>query len=89
MTSRQTARATPAPIAATLNTPTLGRAETPQGRSPAESRSRTADRAAHTPADDTTQVSAPPVLPAQRSPTMNRDVDPVLADQPSPTTRPP
>lgn len=51
MTSHQTPGATPAPIAATLNTPTLGRAEALQGRSP-ESRSRTADRAAHTPADD-------------------------------------
>lgn len=55
MTTRQTSGATPAPIAATLNTPTLGRAEAPQGRSP-ESRSRTADREArtHPHADDTT-----------------------------------
>ncbi|GGU02488.1 hypothetical protein GCM10010272_54700 [Streptomyces lateritius] len=66
MTSRQTPGATPAPIAATLNTPTLCRAETPQGRSQAESRSRIADRAAHTPADDTTQVSAPSAPPPSR-----------------------
>jgi len=55
MTSRQTPGAAPAPIAATLNTPTLGRAEAPQGRSP-QSRSRTADHeACATPhADDIT-----------------------------------
>ncbi|MET8894041.1 DDE-type integrase/transposase/recombinase [Streptomyces albogriseolus] len=40
-----------------LDTPPRARAAAPQGRSPAESRSWTADRAAHTPADDTTQVS--------------------------------
>lgn len=33
MTTRQTTEGTTALIAATLNTPTLGRAETPQGRS--------------------------------------------------------
>ncbi len=40
------------------------RAEAPQGRSAAKSRSRRAGRAAHSPADDTTRVSAPPALPA-------------------------
>ena len=68
MTTRQTPGATPAPIGATLNTPTLGRAETPQGRSQAESRSRIADRAAHTPADDTMQVSAVPAPLLSRRP---------------------
>jgi hypothetical protein len=54
MTSRHTPGATPAPIAATLNTPPWARAEAPQGRSQAESR-RTADREARYPhADDTT-----------------------------------
>ncbi|MFJ6900555.1 hypothetical protein [Streptomyces hokutonensis] len=71
------------PIVARLETPPWARAEAPQGRSQAESR-RTADRAAHTHADDTTQVSAIPVLPAQRSPTMFRDIDPELPAQPSP-----
>ncbi|GGV50823.1 hypothetical protein GCM10010293_62150 [Streptomyces griseoflavus] len=80
-THQPTARTNPH-TADTLDTPPW--ADAPQERSPAESRSRTADRAAHTPADDTTQVSAPPALPAQRSPTMNRDVDPVLSAQPSP-----
>ncbi|MPY49942.1 hypothetical protein [Streptomyces acidicola] len=83
MTTHQVAGGTHAPIAATLNTPPWARAETPQGRSQAESR-RTADRAAHTPADDTTRVSAFPALPAQRSPTMSRDIDPALPVQPSP-----
>lgn len=55
MTTRQTPGATPAPIAATLNTPPWARAEASQGRS-LESRSRTADREARTTphADDTT-----------------------------------
>jgi hypothetical protein len=47
MTTRQAPGATLAPIAATLNTPPWARAETPQGRSQAESR-RTADREAFT-----------------------------------------
>ncbi len=62
MTNRYMAGAPNAPITPILETPPWARAETPQGRSRAES-SRTADRAAHTPADDTTQVSvvsAPP-----------------------------
>lgn len=54
-------------------TPPWARVETPQGRSHAESRSRTADRAAHTPADDTTQVSAVLDPPAQGSSIMTRD----------------
>ncbi len=82
MTSRHAAGATPAPIAATLNTPTLGRAETPQGRSPAESRSRTADRAAYIPADDTTQVSAVLDPSAQGSSIMPRDNHPAHVQPP-------
>lgn len=84
MTTRQTPRGTHAPIATMLSSmPPWARAEARQGRSQAESR-RTAVREAHTHADDTTQVSAIPVLPAQRSPTMSRDIDPELPAQPSP-----
>ncbi|MFM9596581.1 hypothetical protein ACKI1J_42680 [Streptomyces scabiei] len=84
MTTRQTTEETPAPIAATLNTPTLGRAETPQGRSQAESRSRTADRAAHTPATYTTQVSA--VLdPSAQGSIMTRDNVPAPVQPPDPS----
>lgn len=59
----------PSPVA----TPLWARVTTAQGRSHAESRSRTADRAAHTPADDTTQVSAVLDPPAQGSSIMTRD----------------
>lgn len=82
MSTHQLPEGTNPHTADTLDTPPWDRAEAPQGRSRAVSR-RTADRAAHTPADDTTQVSAFPVLPAQRSPTMNRDIDPALPVQPS------
>lgn len=75
MTTRQAPGATPAPIAATLNTPPWARAEAPQGRARAESYSRTADRAAHAPADDTTQVSAVFDPSAQGSSLMTRDND--------------
>ena len=85
MTTRQTTEGSLAPIAATLNTPTLGRAETPQGRSQAESRSRTADRAAHTPADDTTQVSAVLDPSAQGSSIMTRDNVPAPVQPPDPS----
>ncbi len=88
MTTRQTPGATPAPIAATLNTPPWARAETPQGRSQAESRSRTADRAAHTPADDTTQVSAVLDLSAQGSSIMTRDNVPAPVQPPDPAPAP-
>jgi hypothetical protein len=76
----------PAPIAATLNTPPWARAEAPQGRSQAENRSRTADRAAPTPADDTMQVSAILGPPAQGSSMMPRDdvPAPVQPSAPSP-----
>lgn len=77
MTTRQAPGASPAPIGVTLNTPPWARAETPQGRSHAESRSRTADRAAHTPADDTTQVSAVLATSAQGSSIMTRDNVPI------------
>ncbi|MFD4483459.1 hypothetical protein ACFWPU_46240 [Streptomyces sp. NPDC058471] len=83
MSTQQLPEGTNPYIADTLDTPPWARAEAPQGHSQAESR-RTADRAAHIPADDTTQVSAFPALPAQRSPTMNRDIDPALPVQPSP-----
>lgn len=75
MTSRQTPGATPTPIAATLNTPPWARAETPHGRSQAESRSRTADREARTIPTRTTppQVSAVLDPSAQGSSIMTRD----------------
>jgi len=85
MSTHQPSGGTNHHTADTLDTPPWARAESLQGRSQAESRSRTADRAAHTPADDTAQVSASPVLPAQGSPTINRDIDPALPAQPSPS----
>ncbi len=88
MTTRQPTEGTHAPIAATLNTPPWARAETPQGRSQAESRSRTADRAAHTPADDTTQVSAILDPSAQGSSIMSRDNDPAPVQPPDPAPVP-
>lgn len=82
MSTHQAPGAVNEPTGPTLNettgptlvaTPPWARVETPQGRSHAESRSRTADRAAHTPADDTTQVSAVLDPPAQGSSIMTRD----------------
>jgi hypothetical protein len=89
MTSRQTAGATPAQIAATLNTPTLGRAETPQGRSLEESR-RTADREARTTPTRTTppQVSAVLDSSAQGSSIMTRDNVPAPVQPPDPAPVP-
>lgn len=90
MTTRQTPGATPAPIAATLNTPTLGRAEAPQGRSQAESRSRTADREARTTPTRTTpqQVSAVLDSSAQGSSIMTRDNVPAPVQPPVPAPVP-
>ncbi|GGY73577.1 hypothetical protein GCM10010342_71770 [Streptomyces anulatus] len=82
MSTHQAPGAVNEPTGPTLNettgptlvaTPPWARVETPQGRSHAESSSRTADRAAHTPADDTTQVSAVLDPPAQGSSIMTRD----------------
>ncbi len=77
MTTRQTPGTTPAPIAATLNTPPWARAEASQGRS-LESRSRTADREARTTPTRTTppQVSAVSVPPPRRRLPMFRDPHP-------------
>lgn len=78
MSTHQTPGAVNDPTGPTLvTTPPWARVETPQGRSHAESRSRTADRAAHTPADDTTQVSAVLDPPAQGSSIMTRDNVPI------------
>lgn len=74
MSTHQAPGAVNEPTGPTLvGTPPWARVETPQGRAHAESRSRTADRAAHTPADDTTQVSAVLDPSAQRSSIMTRD----------------
>lgn len=76
-----TTRATQIPNAATLNAPPWARAQAPQGRSQAESRSRTADRAAHTHADDTMQVSAVSVpAPARRLPMSREPHSPTSAN---------
>lgn len=83
MTTHQTSRGTDAPIAATLNTPPWARAEPPQGRSQAES-SRTADRAAHTHADDTTQVSAVSVPPPSGRAPMAREPHSPASPHPDP-----
>jgi hypothetical protein len=85
MTTRQTPGATPAPIAATLNTPPWARATTPQGRSQAESR-RTADREALTTPTRTTpqQVSAVLDSSAQGSSIMTRDNVPAPVQPPVP-----
>ncbi|MGV9758640.1 hypothetical protein ACWDUC_22810 [Streptomyces tricolor] len=82
MTTRQTTEATSSPIADTLDTPTLSRAETPQGCSQAES-SRTADREGRTTPTRTTppQVSAVLDLSAQGSSIMTRDTVPVPVPQ--------
>jgi hypothetical protein len=90
MTSRQTPEATPAPIAATLNTPPWARAETPQGRSSVESRSRTADREARTTPTRTTppQVSAVLDSSAQGSSIMTRDNVPAPVQPPDPAPVP-
>lgn len=88
MTTQQAAGAPNMPTAATLNMPTLRQGRDPQGRSHAESRSRTADRAAHTPADDTTQVSAVLDPSAQGSSIMTRDTVPVPVQPPSPALVP-
>lgn len=97
MTTRQTAGATAMPTAATLvATPPWARVEAPQGRSHAESRSRTADRAAHTPADDTTQVSAVSAPLLSRRIPMTRDPhspapahgDPPSTPEPGPAGKP-
>lgn len=88
MTTHQAPGATPAPIAATLNTPPWARAEAPQGRTHAESRSRTADRAAHTPADDTTQVSAVPAPLLSRRIPMTRDPHSPASAHPDPPSTP-
>jgi hypothetical protein len=93
MTSRQTTERMIAPDALILISATLG---SPQGRSQAESRSRTADRAATTPADDTTQVSATAADAVRRSIPMARDPhlptsahpDPPSAPRPAPAGRP-
>jgi len=63
MTNRNRAGAPNAPRTLILKMPPWAGAEAPRGRFQAES-SRTADRAAHTPADDTTQVSAVPAPPS-------------------------
>lgn len=90
MTSRQAPGATPTPIAATLNTPPWARAETPHGRSQAESRSRTADREARTIPTRTTprQVSAVLDPSAQGSSIMTRDNVPAPFQQPDPAPVP-
>ncbi len=90
MTTHQAAGATNTPTAATLDTtPPWARAEAPQqGRAHAESRSRTADRAAHTPADDTTQVSAVLDPSAQGSIIMTRDNVPAPVQPPDPAPVP-
>lgn len=88
MSDRQEPWAVSEPIAATLNTPPWVRAEASQGRSQ-ESRSRTADRAAHSPADDTTPVvSAVLDSSAQGSSIMTRDNVPAPVQPPSPTPVP-
>lgn len=87
MTRHQAPGGTPAPIAATLNTPPWARAKTLQGRSQAESRSRTADRKARSTPTRTTphQVSADPDLSAQEGDIITRDNGPACTDpiQPS------
>jgi hypothetical protein len=85
MTTHQTPGATPAPIAATVNTPPWARAEAPQGRSQAES-SRTADREALTTPTRTTppQVSAVLDPSAQGSSIMTRDNVPAPVQPPDP-----
>ena len=90
MTSRQTPGATPAPIAVTLNTPPWARADAPQGRFQAESRSRTADREARAIPTRTTppQVSAVLDPSAQGSSIMTRDNVPVPVRQPDPAPVP-
>ena len=90
MISRQAPRATPAPIAAMLHTPALGRAEAPQGRSQAESRSRTADREARATPTRTTpqQVSAVLDPSAQGSSIMTRDNVPAPVQPPDPAPVP-
>jgi hypothetical protein len=87
MTTRQTTEGTPAPIAATLNTPTLGRAETPQGRSHTESHSRTADREARTTPTRTTPQKVSAVLDpsAQNSSITTRDNVPAPVQPPDPS----
>lgn len=89
MTTHQAPRATPAPIAATLNTPPWARAEAPQGRSQVES-SRTADREARTTPTRTTprQVSAVLDPSAQGSSIMTRDNVPTPVQPPDPSPVP-
>jgi hypothetical protein len=90
MTTRQTPGATPAPIAATLNTPPWARAEAPQRRSQVESRSRTADCEALTTSTRTTprQVSAVLDPSAQGSSIMTRDNVPAPIQPPDPAPVP-
>lgn len=84
MTTRQTAGGTHARIAASLETPPWARADAPQGRSQAESRSRTADREACTTPTRTTpaQVSAVLDSSAQGSSIMTRDNVPAPVQPP-------
>lgn len=88
MTTHQVSGAVDEPTDATLETPPWARAETPQGRSKAESRSRIADRAAHTPADDTTQVSAVSAPPPSRRIPMARDQHSPASAHPDPPSTP-